>query len=71
MTLQNPIDLRAHLGDSANPLRAYRGGESRPEAIEATDEQKVRGIERGRFHRDEHLLLAQRWLGDRVEFDDL
>src|SRR5712691_3734356 len=71
LTLQSPIDLRSNLGDSANTLRAYRGGESRPEAVEATDEQKVRWIERGRFHRDEHIHLAQSRLGDRVEFDDI
>jgi hypothetical protein len=71
LTLQSPIDLRANFGDAANTLRAYRGWESRPEAVEATDEQKVRWIERGHFHRDENILLAQSRLGDGVEFDDI
>src|SRR5207249_8709242 len=69
LTLQSSINLRSDLGDSANTLRPYRGWEGRPDAVVAADEQKVRRIHRGRFHRDD--LLAKSRFGDRVEFDDL
>src|SRR5262245_33227417 len=52
-----PTFLRARFDDSANTLRSYRAWEGRSDALEATDEQNVRWIERGRFHRDEHILL--------------
>ena len=59
------------LGDSANTLRADRGCEGRPDAVLPTDEQKVRWIERGRFHRDENISLTESRFGDRVEFNDI
>src|SRR2546422_9871787 len=71
LTLQSNINLRSNLCDSANTLRAYRGWEGRPDAVLAADQQKVRWIERGRFHREEHILLAENWFGNRVEFDDI
>src|SRR3989441_3420326 len=71
LTLQSTINLRARLGDSANTLRTDRGWEGRPDAIHPTDEHKVRWIERGRFHRDENILLAKSRFGDRVEFDNI
>src|SRR6202521_1679090 len=49
---QGNINLRSNLGDSANTLRAYRRWEGRTDAVLAVYEQKVRWIERGRFHRD-------------------
>ena len=50
------IDFRSNLRDSANTLCAYRGWEGWPDAVEAADEQKVRWIERRRFHRDQNIL---------------
>src|SRR6185295_5712604 len=71
LTLQGDIDLRSNLRDSANTLRAYRGWEGWPDAVEAADEQKVRWIDRGRFHRDENILLVESRLRDRVEFNHI
>src|SRR4029077_10183658 len=68
---QSNINLRAHLGDSANTLRPYRGWEGRTDAVLAAYEQKVRWIDRGRFHRDENVLRAKSWFGNRVELDDI
>src|SRR5882724_2451646 len=68
---QSSINLRSNLGDSANTLRPYRGWEGWPDAVHATDEQKVRWIERGRFHRDQNFLLTKSRFGNRVEFDDI
>jgi hypothetical protein len=59
------------VGDSADTLRAYREWEGRSDVVEATDEQKVRWIERWRFHRDENILLAKSRFGDRVKCDDI
>jgi hypothetical protein len=59
------------VGDSAHTLRAYREWEGRSDAVEAMDEQKVRWIERRRFHRDENILLAKSRFGDRVKCDDI
>jgi hypothetical protein len=71
LTLQSDINLRSNLGDSANTLRAYRGWEGRPDAIEAADEEKVRWVNRRRLHRDENILRAKGLLGDRVEFNHI
>jgi hypothetical protein len=59
------------LGDSANALRTYREWEGRSDAVDATDEHKVRWIERGRLHRDENIIPAKSRFGDRVEFNDI
>jgi len=67
---QSNINLRSDLCDSANTLRAYREWERRPDAVHASDKQKALWIERGRFHRDENILLAKGRFGGRVEFDD-
>src|SRR4029077_7042032 len=69
LTLQSNINLRSDLGDSADTLRPYRGWEGRPDTVLAADEQKVRWVERGRFHRDEDILGVKSRFGDRVEFD--
>src|SRR5438309_6553613 len=68
---QSGINLRSDLGDSANALGPYRGWEDRPDAVHATDEQKVRRIDRRRFHRDEHILVTKSRFGNRVKFDDI
>src|SRR4029077_2489728 len=68
LTLQSTINLRAGLGDSANPLRTDRGWEGRPDAVHPTDEHKVRWIERGRFHRDEKTLGPKSKFATGVEY---
>src|SRR6266404_9467483 len=70
LTLQSTINLRARSGDSANTLRTDRGWEGRSDAVKPTDEQKVRWIERGRFHRNENIFLAESRFGDGVESND-
>ena len=70
-TLQGDIDLRSRFDDSANTLRAHREWEGRSDAVDATDEQKVRWIDRGRFHRNENIPLAESRFGDPVKFDDM
>jgi hypothetical protein len=59
------------LGDSADAFRTYRERERRSDAVDATDEQKVRWIERGCFHRNEDILVAKSRCGDRVELEDI
>src|SRR6266436_1068210 len=71
LSLQGDIHLGSDLGDSANTLCTYRGWEGWPDAINPADKQKVRWIERGRFHRGENILLAKSRFGDAVEFNDI
>ena len=71
LTLHSSINLRARLGDSADSFRTYREGEGRSDPVDATDEEKVRWIERSRFHRDENILVAKSRCRSRVEFDHI
>src|SRR5579862_3092473 len=71
LALQSSINLRSDLCDSPDTLCAYRGWEGRPDAVHAADKQKVRWIERSRFHRDENILLTEGRFGDGVELNDI
>src|SRR5258707_10511923 len=71
LSVQSNINLRACLGDSANALRTCREWEGRSDAVDATNEHKIRWIERSRFHRNENILLAKSRFGDRVEFNNI
>jgi len=71
LTLQGGIDLRSRFRHAADAFRTEREWEGRPERIHATDEQKVRGIERRCFHRDQHILGAEGWFGKDIELDDI
>ena len=59
------------MDDSANALRAHREWEGRSDVVDASDEHEVRWIDRGRFHRNENILLAESRFGDPVKFDDI